>query len=104
MAPREKCAGDVEIGHGVGTHDFDEVTMPVGSIHLERMSSGNFWIGLETPDGHLYHVNLWLEKRTIHGRCEYQGKFPPRAALTADSARSQDQGAERAPLDTEKSA
>jgi hypothetical protein len=27
-----------------------------------------------------------------------------RAALTADSARSQDQGAERAPLDTEKSA
>jgi len=48
----------------------DEV-VGFGFMHLEQMDNGAWWIGFDTEDGLLLHVNLWTTRNTkIHARAE----------------------------------
>lgn len=53
---------------------LDEV-VAWGFVHLERMDTGHWWLGIDTADGHLIMVNLWSKnpRRAINGRAEIDG-------------------------------
>jgi hypothetical protein len=34
-----------------------------GFFHLEQMDDGHWWIGFDTEDGRLIHINLHAKKR-----------------------------------------
>jgi hypothetical protein len=38
-------------------------------VHIERMDDGHIWIGIDTPDGKVHHINIWSSGR-IMMRCE----------------------------------
>jgi len=37
--------------------EFDEMFLHNASVHIERMNTRAFWIGIETADGRNIHVN-----------------------------------------------
>lgn len=69
------CADRITYDDGFGPeHDrpvLDEVVLSrVKNFHLERMDNGHIWIGVDTEDRGLVHINLWQRGKFIYGRAE----------------------------------
>jgi hypothetical protein len=43
-----------------------------GFVHLEQMDDGHWWLGIDTIDGQLLHVNLWARGK-IQALAEVEG-------------------------------
>lgn len=53
--------------------ELDEVVLSNVTVHIERMSDGHIWIGIDGERGHLA-VNLFTAGRAaIWGRAEWDG-------------------------------
>lgn len=53
---------------------LDEV-VGFGFVHLEQMSAGHWWLGIDTADGRLIHVNFHTNNgKTIFAFVEDQGE------------------------------
>ncbi len=58
MADRITCECPSSCG-GYTCRNLDEIVRTdVKSFHLERMSGGHVWIGLEMNNGELLHINM----------------------------------------------
>lgn len=51
---------------------LDEIWLS-GKVHIEQMSDNNWWIGVETADGCMHHINLWTPRTRIRANLLTEG-------------------------------
>lgn len=51
---------------------LDEVVMRDCRFHLERMTDGCFWIGIDNERDGLYHISIYIEDGILRARLEKQ--------------------------------